>query len=598
MTQDTQRPGARIGTIALGAAVFGVAATLRFVHLDFGLRHQPDYDERIFVENALGMIARDDWDHRFYEYPGLLIWILRIVLTATGARGADAYLVARSLIAFISAITVLLVFVVVSSWVSRRSALVVALMLALSPIDIEIAHMLHPDSVIAALLFAALALAAPRNGEGSPWLAWVAATVATAIKFSAAIVFAPLLLAALAARTTLPRIAARSLLALVLFAVLSPYTLLGGTDSVAGMRVQLAYHYEATPTSDFASRLGGLLTDTLPRALSLPGLALAAWGAAMSLRARSRWALCWILFPTLWIVIFSTTGARFGRFMVPTLGALCLLAAVGLEDLFVRTRLVTLATSVLALALPALDTSHYLSALHAPLTLDQALDRIGAAPEIESVGSTIPELGALDIGGGEIVPLRGFRGDAFVASQFDALVLTGAVSTPSGFVLVARFSPKSIHNGPEVAVFRALTPRRFSTLDLRDARVRSSAPQRDSQLSDGQVSTRWRADASPAFIEVAWPSAVVPVRLEIAFGATPPDREFRLKVSDDSGVIETHSLRPPLERQRQGARGLSQLLAWLGRPPTRTLRIDLAGPVPLQIGELRVFADAAPAGLR
>ncbi len=590
-TKSCGRPRARILTIILGVAVFGLAAVLRLVHLDSGLRHEPDGDERIFVENALGMIARGDWDHRFYEYPGLLLWILRAVLTLTGARGAEAYLVSRTLIALVSAATVLLVFAAVSSLVSRRAGLIVALMLSLSPVDIETAHMLRPDSVIAPLLFAALVLAAPRKREGFPRLAWVAATLATAIKFSAALVFAPLFVIALAASVTPTRIVAWSLSSLVLFAALSPYTLLGGFDSIAGMRTQLTYHYESAPMSGFARMLGGFLADTLPRALSLPGLALSAWGAALGLRARSRWLLGWMLFPTLWIVIFSTSSARYGRFVIPVLGALCLLAAVGLEDLFSRSRIVAFATAALALALPALATSRYLAFIGAPQTLDRALDWLGDAPEIERVGSSIVDLGALETEGPEIVPLRGFHGEALVASLFDALVMPGAASAPPGFVLAARFAPGSLYNGPDVAVFRALSPRHLSALDLRDARVRSSAPARDPQLSDGPVSTRWRADASPAFIEIVWPAPVAPVGVELAFGATPPDREFKVQVSDDGGTIEAHSLRPPLDRQHQGVHGLSQLLSWPARS-TRTLHIDLAGPVPLRIGELRVFVAA------
>ena len=123
------------------------------------------------MENALGMIVRGDWDHRFYEYPGLLLWILRIVLTVTGARGAEAYLASRTLVALVSSAAVLLVFAAVSSWVSRRAGLIVALMLSLSPVDVETAHMVRPDSVIAPLLFAALVLAAPREGMAFPRLA-------------------------------------------------------------------------------------------------------------------------------------------------------------------------------------------------------------------------------------------------------------------------------------------------------------------------------------------------------------------------------------------------------------------------------------------
>jgi hypothetical protein len=559
----------------------------RFLRLDSGLRHEPDYDERIFVENALGMIARGDWDHGFYEYPGLLLWILRVLLAATGARGADAYLASRALIAVVSSLAVVLVFATASSWVSRRAATLGALLLALSPLDIETAHMLRPDSVIAPILFAAMVLAVPRYGEGRLSAAWGLATVGTAIKFSAALVFLPLFVIAWLARTGLKRIGVLSLLSLALFAALSPYTFLSGSSSLKGMETQLAYHYDAGPAPGFLTMLGGFLTDTLPYAFSVPGLALCVWGAVLGLRARERWAFLWLLLPALWILIFSTTGARYGRFMVPVMGVLCVFAAIGFEDLLTRARIAGLALAVIALSTSALATGRYLGSLGA-LTLDQALDWVRAAPGITTVGSSLVDLGALSGDGPEIVPLRGFHGEAFLASQFDALVLTGSAMTPAGFALAARFKPGSAHEGPDIAVFRALTPGHVSTLDLTAAQIHSSAPERDAQLVDGVLSTRWRAEASPAFIEISWPLPVTPTRVELAFGALPPDRELQLKITDDAGVVVWESVRPPLDRQRRGQDRFSQVAAWPGRATT-ALRIELRGAPPLRIGELRVF---------
>jgi 4-amino-4-deoxy-L-arabinose transferase-like glycosyltransferase len=571
--------------------LFAAAAWLRFIHLDYGLRHSPDYDESIFVENVLGMIARGDWDHRFYEYPGLLLWILRLVLAATGALGAEAYLVCRAVIALSSAVTVPLVFAATSSWVSRRAGWFAAAMVALSPIDIETAQMLRPDAMIAPVLFAALALAAPRQGAGHTRSAWAVAAVGTAIKFSGALVFAPLLLAAHGARRTWSEIATLSAMALLVFAALSPYTFLGAGESLAAMGVQLDYHYGASSGAGVWPALRGFLSETLMRALSLPGLALAAWGVALGLRLRSRFALCWILFPTLWILVFSTSGVRYGRFVVPVLGACCVLAALGLEDIWTRTRVIAIAAATSALIASGLATSRYISAISSPLTLDQALNWLGDHPDIQAVGSSISGLGAFESAGPEITTLRGFRGDAFVAAQFEALVLLGETSAPAGFALAARFAPESMYNGPELAVFRALAPRRLIPLDLRAALVRSSAPGRDAQLTDGLVSTRWRCDATKAFIELSWPNAVVPTRLDLSFGGMPPNRELRVAVSDDLGSLEVESLRPPFDRQRRTAEGFSQAMAWPERS-TRTLRIDLAGPAPLRIGEIRVFTIA------
>lgn len=590
MTIDRKLLRARHLNLATGAVLFAIAASLRFFRLDFGLRHAPDYDEAIFVENALGMVTRGDWDHHFYEYPGLLLWFLRVIFSISGIEGPEAYWAARALVALVSSLTVFLVFMTVSSWVSLRAAFAVALMLALSPLDIETAHMLRPDVVIAPLLFGALALAAPGRGTSRFLSAWLAAAVATAIKFSAALGFVPLIVTALWARTGLRNLATWSLLALLAFGLLSPYTFLGGADSLSGMRTQLDYHYGDISEPSLLATLRLFFTETLARALSVPGIALAAWGVGVGLTQRSRWSLAWVLFPAVWILVFSSAGVRFGRFMVPVLGALSVLAALGLEDLFVRARAAGLVMAAATIAFCGFGTGRYLVHLGSPLTLDQALDWVTRNPQIQLVGSPIEGLGALAASGPDISPLRGFHGESFVARQFDALILPSSASTPPGFSLAGRFQPASLHNGPEIVILLADEPLRLSELDLDVARVESSSPSRDPKLIDGQVGTRWRSDPSPAWIKLTWPEPITPSRLELAYGGTPPDRDLGVSVSDDRGGLEVHSIRPPIERQRLRPTEFSQLLTWPSRP-TRSLRIDITGSAPLRVGELRVFSE-------
>jgi hypothetical protein len=582
----------RFDRVAGAFAVLLAAAIPRFTHLGFGLLHQPDYDERVFVENALVMVSQGDWDHRFYEYPGLLLWVLRVILDATSAHGSDAYFASRVLIASVSSLTAVLVFLTVSAWVSLRAGLVAGLLLALSPLDVETAHMFRPDVVIAPLLFGSLALAAGRDGRSnrSRWTwAFVVAAIATAIKFSAALVFVPLVILAIAAGESLPRIAGRVFLAFGLFAALSPYTFLSGATSLAGMKTQLSYHYETSPGLLFTRMLSGFLFDTLPYGLSVVGLGLAAWGVAAGFRGRSRWTRGWLFFPVLWILVFSTTGARYGRFMVPVLGILCVFAAIGFEDVVSRLRGLAWALAGLALTVSGLTTFGYLRDLGRQ-TMDLALDWANRAPGIKAVGSAVLDIGALATNGREIVPLRSFRGDPFVASQFDALIMPGASTMPPGFELAARFTPVSVHSGPDLAIFRATSPHLPVALDLHQARIDSSAPDRHEQLIDGIASTRWRSATSPAFIEVSWPSPLLPSRIEIGFGAILPERELQVSVFDDLGGVEAHALRPPLERQRLTERGFSQVVAWPARK-TRILRIELIGQAPLRISELKVFTE-------
>ena len=58
--------------------ILTVAAVLRFTALGWGLQHPPHVDEEPFVHHTLAMLGRGDFDHAYYEYPGLMFYILAV----------------------------------------------------------------------------------------------------------------------------------------------------------------------------------------------------------------------------------------------------------------------------------------------------------------------------------------------------------------------------------------------------------------------------------------------------------------------------------------------------------------------------------------
>src|SRR5436190_10232180 len=103
---------ARNGAVAALVVVLVLAAFLRFTALGWGLRHEPDWDERAFVESAAWMVASGDLDHRFYEYPGLFVYAIApaVALHDPPDVGPPAYLAARRVIAAFSVLSVVLAF--------------------------------------------------------------------------------------------------------------------------------------------------------------------------------------------------------------------------------------------------------------------------------------------------------------------------------------------------------------------------------------------------------------------------------------------------------------------------------------------------------
>lgn len=140
------------------ASLLALAAVLRFGALGWGLRHEPHIDERYFVENVGWMLAHRDLDHRFDEYPGLVFHLLTPVLAWFDPPrfGAEAYLAARAVIAAFGVASVGLVYVLGARLAGAATGLVAALLLAVSPTEVQTAHMVRPDVVLEAFALASL----------------------------------------------------------------------------------------------------------------------------------------------------------------------------------------------------------------------------------------------------------------------------------------------------------------------------------------------------------------------------------------------------------------------------------------------------------
>src|SRR5438128_799752 len=122
------------------ALVLIVAALLRFKALSWGLRHPPHVDERPFVDYAHAMLARHDLDHRFYEYPGLLFYLIAAVTAFVRSAGDGAsYLAARAMVASFSLASVALAYRLGAA-LAPGAGLVAAALMAASPAEVRLCH--------------------------------------------------------------------------------------------------------------------------------------------------------------------------------------------------------------------------------------------------------------------------------------------------------------------------------------------------------------------------------------------------------------------------------------------------------------------------
>ena len=283
------------------------------------------------MENVRGMLARGDLDHRFHEYPGLLFYLLLPAVAAVDRTtlAREGYLLARAVIATFGVASVGLAFLLGRSLAGVAGGLAAALLLAVSPIEVQTAHMVRPDVVLETFVLLAF-LALVRVGEARKWdaLSGAALGAAVAVKFSGVLLapsYAVKRLLAPGRRFTGLGLAVAA--ALAVFAVCSPYTLLDFDGFLAGARVQVGYHYEVRPRGP--QHFWGMAVTygrVLAKGLGVAGAALAVAGVALTRREWRTWLPLWI-FPLVTVAVFSTAEVNRDRFLLPALGVLAVVRA-------------------------------------------------------------------------------------------------------------------------------------------------------------------------------------------------------------------------------------------------------------------------------
>jgi hypothetical protein len=496
--QTGSAPDRRFHQAAALALLLALAAVLRFGGLAWGLRHEPHVDERYFVENVGWMLAERDLDHRFDEYPGLFFYLLAPVLAWFGPPrfGADGYLAARAVVAAAGVASVGLVSVLGARLSSRTTGLLAALLLAVSPVEVQTAHMVRPDVVLEAfvlLAFLAFARVGTRTRDDATAGVWLGA--ATAVKFTGGLLVIPYLARRLAAAGSRWRgLALAGIVSIVVFAVCSPHTILDLRGGLAGLSTQVGYHYDVRPRGEQSfGAMAATYLLVLDKALGPVALGLALASVWLTRREWRRWLPVW-LFPLVVVGVFATAEVHHDRFVVPTLGLLALLAAEGARRISARPWV--LALPVVAALAPLAASVDYVRGVRVPSTRDRALDWVDAqVPAGSSVVTALPELG-LSRERYRVLPVAGLDPERarLLAAHADVVLARSGVDDAMlrGLRVVEAIGPPNRHAGAALVVAAPVAPIRYEPLDLRAAVVTTSdAPERAAALVDGDPGTAW-----------------------------------------------------------------------------------------------------------
>jgi 4-amino-4-deoxy-L-arabinose transferase-like glycosyltransferase len=328
--------------------LLAAALAVRAWFLSAGVPYAVGIDEPAIVDRALKILHTGDWNTHAFDYPTLVIYVHTLVAMARYLWGAShgewsslagldigaVYTSSRLVAAFIGASTVWLTYRIGRDLESPWLGLVAAAQLAVLPMHVRESHFILTDVPVTALMTLALWLAM-RAGRVRNVSAYAAAGaiagLAAAAKYNGAVAVVAIAIVwvlherSASDRTRKAAAALSAMAAAFLLAV--PYAILDLPGFLNGLGFQLA-RFSAPPR--------------VPRdpawLLYLKHLSLAGWlwlptaglGAAIVLVRRSS-RLRWIPPVGLLLAYFyvlATHPLVFGRYALPLLPVICLLAAV------------------------------------------------------------------------------------------------------------------------------------------------------------------------------------------------------------------------------------------------------------------------------
>ena len=334
------------------AAVLAVGAALRFWNIDAGLPSRISVDEPVITDHAIRMMRTGDFNPRFWDYPGLYIYLQMVVgclRFITGAmsglwRSLDQFhaehlfLWMRMLNAAIGTLTVALVYRAGLRW-GYWVALTAMAIFAVWPNHVRESHFALTDVPVTFLTVVALLLSFRAHDTGRwRWFFASGAIVglAAATKYNGVYT---LLLPLLAAGTTKAPAASRVgrgavAIAASAFGFLlgSPYALLDLPGFLNGFG-KLSTYYQARPLSEGASIYIGHLRVASGQIGILTIAAGILWGTVRAIRDKDigSWALI-AIFPLTYLVSVATKQLIFARYLLPMIPFLCLIMALVLVD--------------------------------------------------------------------------------------------------------------------------------------------------------------------------------------------------------------------------------------------------------------------------
>ncbi len=335
--------------------ILALGAVLRFTALGQGIPYALGVDEPEIMERAVRMMNTGDLHPHFFDYPGLYIYLQFIVACVRFVAGsigglwanlnqappAEFYLWARAVSAAFGTATIALVYLI-GRRISPTTGLLAAAMFAVQSLHVRESHFVLTDvpmTFFIALTAVLTLRACERRRIRDCVLVGLAVGAAAATKYNGGVaILLPALALLLSPGTWVWRVRAMLLVsgsAALTFLACAPYTVIALPEFLNSF-AYLAHMYAEGPPRPEPAWMTYL--KHLRLNFSLPGLILAAGGIGLAIRAlfarpRTPVATAWALsasFTLLYFYMIAGQRLVWGRYLLPLLPFLCVLAAGGI----------------------------------------------------------------------------------------------------------------------------------------------------------------------------------------------------------------------------------------------------------------------------
>ena len=336
----------RRSTVLL-TVIVTIAGVLRFWGIGAGIPYSVGVDEPEIVTRAIQMMRTGDYHPHFFDYPTFYIYVQLAVAVGWFMAGAIAgkwtellqaspwdFLVwGRAVTAILGTVTVVVVYQIGTRW-GTRTALLAAAMMAFMPLHVRQSHYVLTDVPLTLLVTLAFMLSLraheqPRAGT----FAWAgaAAGLAAATKYPGAIAFVLPLVAVWMTPAMRPSRAVAALATIgagaLAFLIAAPYTVLD-LPAFLNAFAKLSAYYSGGQTEPgwivYAKHLR-IIFQWPAFLLAMGGVVLAVVRATRG-PGRVRWTLA-LAFPLLHFAFIAGQSLIFGRYLLPLVPFLCVLAA-------------------------------------------------------------------------------------------------------------------------------------------------------------------------------------------------------------------------------------------------------------------------------